>query len=117
MGLDYIRNTRGKPWRKQWAQGLDLMKQPSLFDLVFGSRLCSVSATIEVKEDLPSQGDALLLQLIGSVAVIFDGQRRVARVEQLPQDILKVLHETDDIAVVTVEHVGIFGDVMEISLK
>jgi hypothetical protein len=116
MGLDYIRNTRGKPWRKQWAQGLNLMNEPTLFDIAFNTRRRTVSAFVEV-ETPPATGAELLLELIGSDALVFDGQLRVARVENLPDDVLVLLHRTDNIALATVEHVSLFGDMMELSLK
>jgi hypothetical protein len=115
MGLDYIRNTRGKPWRKQWSQGLNLMNEPSLFDIAFSTRRL-VSASVEV-ENPPQKGAELLLELIGSEALVFEGQRRVARVEHLPEDVLLLLQRTDNVAVATVEHVSVFADMMELSLR
>lgn len=115
MGLDYIRGTRGKPWRKQWAQGLNLMNEPTLFDIAFKSER-TVLARIEVAKP-PGTGAELLLELIGGEALVFDGQRRVAKVENPPADVLALLDRTDNIALATVVRVSIFGDEMELSLK
>jgi hypothetical protein len=30
MGLDYIREQTGKPWRKRWNGGLDRLKSPKV---------------------------------------------------------------------------------------
>lgn len=115
MGLDYIRNSRGKPWRKQWAQGLNLMNEPSLFDIAFKPER-TVMAHIEV-EGPPVTGAELLLELMAGEALVFEGQRRVAKVENPPEDVLALLGRTDNIALATVVRIGIFGDEMELSLK
>lgn len=115
MGLDYIRNTRGKPWRKQWAQGLNLMNEPTLFDIAFRPER-TVLAHIDV-ENPPVTGAELLLELMGGEALVFDGQRRVAKLDDPPEDVLAMLNRTDNIALATVVRIGIFGDEMELSLK
>ena len=115
MGLDYIRNSRGKPWRKQWAHGLNLMNEPTLFDIAFKPER-TVLAHIEV-EGPPSTGAKLLLELVAGELLVFEGQRRVAKVENPPEDVLALLGCTDNIALATVVRISIFGDEMELSLK
>jgi len=115
MGLDYIRSTQDKRWRKQWAQGLNLMNQPTLFDIAFKPER-TVLAHIEVERP-PQIGAQLMLELIGGEALVYEGQRRVAKVENLPEDVLILLDRTDNSALATVVRVSIFGDEMDLSLK
>ena len=63
MGLDFIHNTPGKPWRKGWAGGLDALKNPGLFDIDLKDerRLimmdCTLAASIKAGAEVVVQID------------------------------------------------------------
>ena len=116
MGLDYIRESRGKPYIKQWAKGLSNLNTVDLFDPVFNHRRAFVSAVLLSGVDV-RMGDTFCVDRQGEEALIFDGNRRVAKVVNPSIDLMAWLDAHDGNGLATVEHVSIFGDMVELSLR
>jgi hypothetical protein len=116
MGLDYIRSATGKPWRKRWAGGLDRLKRPTLFDLPIRNDAKTVTASL-TSGVCAQVGASFLLQLIDERLVLFDGLRIVGSVDDLPNDLKRVVADSCGVSSGIVERVGVFGDTVEVSLQ
>lgn len=116
MGVDYIREHSGKPWRKRWDKGLDRLKAPGLFDVRFSDRQRTVSADITGEATL-KLGDQLILQGDGASAIVCQGQYKIGELEGIPADISAALASCGGIALGTVERVGLFGNRVELSIR
>lgn len=116
MGVDYIREQSGKPWRKRWNKGLDRLKAPGLFDVQFADRQRTVSADI-IGDATLKLGDQLILQGNGTSAIVCQGQYKIGELEGIPADIGAALASCGGIALGTVERVGLFGNRVELSIR
>ena len=116
MGLDYIRSLSEKPWRKFWANGLDQLKVPTLFDLDFPEKCRSLTMTVEPGASL-STGDVLVVQNEGTGLAAYKGQHRVARLPHITPDVQLLMTRASGFAQGDVRRVDLFGTTAEVSLQ
>ena len=74
MGIDFIRNTSGKPYTKRWAKGLDRTKSPTLMDVSLSEEGRTLTAKLAAK-GAARQGATVLVQSKGADLVVLDGSR------------------------------------------
>ena len=115
MGLDFIRRTSGKPFRKAWKDGLNRLTSPTLFPVaVDSSRVVTASllpnGTLEPGQDV-------IIQVLDSMLTVCDGNRPVALVENPPTGVLSAVRDAAGIAVGTIERLGSFGDTVEVRIR
>jgi hypothetical protein len=115
VGLDYIRDSKGKQFIKQWAKGLSDAKLADLFDPTFTQRRRLVSAVL-VKGAKVTVGQHLTVDLSEEVKVS-DGICHVATVQSPPADVVAWLREHDNNGLATIERISLFGDMLELSLQ
>lgn len=115
MGVDFIREESGKPWRKRWNKGLDRLKAPGLFDVQFTDRQRTVTADISSDATLKI-GDQVILQSDGASAIVCRGQYKVGEVAGIPVDIGAAIKGCGGIALGTVERVSLFGNNAEVRI-
>ena len=116
MGVDFIREQSGKPWRKRWDRGLDRLKMPGLFDVEFSRHQRTVNADIECGSALEI-GDQLIVQCDAGSAIICKGQRRIGEIPSIPTDMLHAISKSGGVALGVVERVGLFGNNAELSIQ
>lgn len=116
MGLDYIRSATGKPWRKRWAGGLDRLKRPSLLDLKISDSAQVVTAQL-ASGCQAKVGDIFVVQTNGTGFVVTDGLRAIGSVVSPSTEANAAVNAACGYAEAIVQHVGLFGDTMELSLK
>ncbi|MGO8455450.1 hypothetical protein ACC779_37105 [Rhizobium ruizarguesonis] len=116
MGVDFIREQSGKPWRKRWDKGLDRLKLPTLFDVQFSSQRRTVTADIDCGSPLKI-GDQVIVQCDGPTTVVCSGQQRVGGIRGLPADMRAAISNCGGVALGTVERVGLFGNNAELSIR
>ncbi|MDO7837105.1 hypothetical protein Q4610_18840 [Sphingobium sp. HBC34] len=116
MGVDFIREQSGKPWRKRWDKGLDRLKLPGLFDVQFASQQRTVTADIQCGTQLKI-GDQLIVQSNGQTAIICSGQQQIGTISSIPSDMRGAITDCGGIALGIVERVGLFGNNAEVSIR
>lgn len=116
MGVDFIREQSGKPWRKRWDKGLDRLKLPGLFDVQFSSQQRTITADLQCGTQL-KVGDQLIVQSNGPMAIICSGQQQVGTIPSIPADMRSAIANCGGIALGTVERVGLFGNNAEVSIR
>ena len=116
MGVDYIREQTGKPWRKRWDKGLDRLKSPGLFDVRFADCRRTITAEVDSAAAL-KVGDQVVLQAEGSAAIVCRGQDRIGAVAGIPADVGAALKDCGGIALGTVERVSLFGNNAELRIQ
>lgn len=116
MGLDYIRNQTGKPWRRRWDGGLDRMKTPTLFDLTISEGLRILTAEL-LPDSHVKVGDSYIVEPVGEDLIISRGWCPVGRITKPPAESLALIADYGGYAEGVIERVGLFGDSMEVSLK
>ena len=116
MGVDFIRDQSGKPWRKRWAKGLDRLKSPSLFDVQFTDQQCTVTADLEGKPAL-KVGDQVVVQCSGQTVIVCSGHRQIGAIPGLSADVRAAIDVSGGAALGTVERVGLFGNNAELSIR
>lgn len=116
MGVDFIREQSGKSWRRRWNGGLDRMKMPGLFDVQFNDGQRNVTAEIDPGADL-CIGDQVVVQSDCGKMVICKQHRTVGSIPQLPPDQGKAIVDCGGVALGTIEHISMFGNSAEVSLR
>jgi hypothetical protein len=116
MGVDFIRNESGKPWRKRWYKGRDLLKIPSLFDVEFSEQQRLINVDLDCDVDL-RVGDQVIVQLNGSATIVSHAQLCVGRVAACPDEIRATIAECGGVALGTVERISLFGNNAELSIR
>lgn len=116
MGVDFIREESGKPWRKRWDKGLDRLKLPGLFDVQFSSQQRTVTADIDCGPPL-KVGDQVIVQCNGPLTIVCSGHQRVGGIRELPADMHVAIAKCGGVALGTVERVGLFGNNAELSIR
>lgn len=116
MGVDFIREQSGKPWRKRWDKGLDRLKLPGLFDVRFSNQQRTVTADINSGASL-KVGDQLVVQCDGASAIVCSGHQRVGEISGIPADMRAAISNCGGVALGTVERVGLFGNNAELSIR
>lgn len=116
MGVDFIREQSGKPWRKRWDKGLDRLKLPGLFDVQFSSQRRTVTVDINSGSTL-KVGDQVIVQCEGATTVVCSGHQRVGGIPELPFDMRTAISNCGGVALGTVERVGLFGNNAELSIR
>ncbi|SDQ82278.1 hypothetical protein [Pseudoxanthomonas sp. CF125] len=116
MGLDYIRNQTGKPWKRRWDGGLDRMKTPTLLDLTISEGLRMVSAEL-LPDSGVKVGDSYIVEPDGEYLIISRGRCPVGRITKPPAEALAAIAGCGGYAEGVIERVGLFGDNAEVSLR
>lgn len=116
MGLDYIRNQTGKPWKRRWDGGLDRMKTPTLLDLTISEGLRMVTAEL-LPDSRVKVGDSYIVEPDGEDLIISRGRCPVGRITKPPAESLIAIADCGGYAEGVIERVGLFGDSAEVSLK
>jgi len=116
MGVDFIREQAGKPWRKRWDKGLDRLKAPGLFDVQFASECRTVTADLDCGSSL-SIGDQVVIQCSGNSVVVCSGHQRVGGISNVPADMHATIASCGGVALGTVERMGLFGNNAELSIR
>lgn len=116
MGVDFIREQSGKPWRKRWDKGLDRLKLPGLFDVQFSNQQRTVIADIDCGF-LLKVGDQVVVQSDGSSTTVCSGHQRVGGIFELPADMRIAIAKCGGVALGTVERVSLFGNNAELSIR
>jgi hypothetical protein len=116
MGVDFIREQSGKPWRKRWDKGLDRFKSPSLFDVQFTEQQCTVTADLDGKPAL-KVGDQLVVQCSGQAVIVCNGHRQIGAISGLTPHVRAAIDGCGGVALGTVERVGLFGNNAELSIR
>jgi len=116
MGADFIREQSGKPWCKRWNKGVDRLKQPSLFDVRFGTQQRTITADIDPGMTVRA-GDQLVVQCGSGNAVVCRGQSRIGAVNGLPSDMRTTIADGGGVALGLVERVSLFGNSAELRLQ
>lgn len=116
MGVDFIREQSGKPWRKRWDKGLDRLKLPSLFDVQFSNQQRTVTADIDRGFPL-KVGDQVIVQCNGLSTIVCSGHEDVGRISELPGDMRAAITNCGGVALGIVERVGLFGNNAELSIR
>ncbi len=116
MGVDFIREQSGKPWRKRWDKGLDRLKSPGLFDVQFTYQQRTVTADLDSKSTL-KVGDQVVVQCDGQAVIVCSGHRQVGAIQGLTADVRAAINGCGGVALGTVERVGLFGNNAELSIQ
>ncbi|WP_288938474.1 hypothetical protein [uncultured Sphingomonas sp.] len=116
MGVDFIREQSGKPWRKRWDKGLDRLKLPGLFDVRFSNQQRTVTADI-IDGTSIKVGDQLVVQCNEASAIVCSGHQRVGDISGIPADMRAAISNCGGVALGTVERVGLFGTNAELSIR
>lgn len=116
MGVDFIRDQSGQPWRKRWDKGLDRLKMPGLFDVQFSDQQRTVTADLDCVSPL-KVGDQLVVQREGPAVIVCSGHNRVGEIPSIPADMLKAIADSGGVALGVVERVGLFGKNAEVSIR
>lgn len=116
MGVDFIREQSGKPWRKGWDKGLDRLKLPSLFDVQFSDQQRTVTADIDCGFPLKI-GDEVIVQFDGPSTIVCSGYQRIGGIPGLPADVHAAIDNCGGIARGIVERVSLFGNNAELSIR
>lgn len=116
MGADFIREQSGQPWRKRWNNSVDRLKQPSLFDVQFGSQQRLITADIDPGMSVRA-GEELVVQCGSGNAMLSRGQNRIGAVNGLPSDMRATITDCGGVALGIVERVSLFGNSVELSLQ
>lgn len=116
MGVDFIREQAGKPWRKRWDKGLDRLKLQSLFDVQFAGQQRTVTADIN-GGSLLKVGDQVVVEYLGSSAIVCNGHQQVGEIRDIPADMRAAICNCGGIALGTVERVSLFGNNAELSIR
>jgi hypothetical protein len=116
MGVDFIREQSGKPWRKRWDKGLDRLKLPGLFDVQFSSQQRTVTADIDCGSSFKI-GDQVIIQCDSHSTIVCSGYQRIGEIAALPADMRAAITNCGGVALGTVERVGLFGNNAELSIR
>jgi hypothetical protein len=116
MGVDFIREQSGEPWRKRWDKGLDRLKTPGLFDIKFSSEKRTVTADLDCSAHA-KVGDQFVVQLCASSVFVCRGQQRIGGILSMPAEMQSDLAACGGVALGTVERVGLFGQNVELSIR
>ncbi|RSY85968.1 hypothetical protein DAH66_09755 [Sphingomonas koreensis] len=116
MGVDFIREQSGKPWRKRWNKSLDRLKLPGLFDVEFASQQRTVNADIDGGSSLQI-GDQLVVQCNDRSAIICRGHHRVGEIPSIPADMIHAISSCGGVALGVVERISMFGNNAELSIR
>lgn len=116
MGVDFIREQSGKPWRKRWDKGLDRLKLPGLFDVQFATQQRTVTADINGGSPL-KVGDQVVVECRGSSTIVCNGYQLVGEIRGIPADMRAAISNCGGVALGTVERVGLFGNNAELSIR
>ena len=116
MGVDFIREEAGKPWRKRWDKGLNRLKTPGLFDLHFSDQHRVLSVDLEPGCNL-KPGDQVVVECSGQSAIVCSGQHRIGSVGTVPADVRAAMTHCGSVALGTIERIGIFGTNAELSIR
>ena len=116
MGVDFIREQSGKPWRKRWDKGLDRLKLPGLFDVQFSNQRRTVTVDINGGSTV-TVGDQVIVQCDGPTTIVCSGHRRIGGIPGLPSDMRAAINSCVGVALGTVERVSLFGNNAELSIR
>lgn len=116
MGVDFIREQSGKPWRKRWDKGLDRLKMPGLFDVQFSTQHRTVTAEISSGSSMKA-GDHVVIQCDGSLTIVCSGYQQIGRISSIPADMLTAISDLGGVALGIVERVSLFGNNAELSIQ
>jgi hypothetical protein len=116
MGVDFIREQSGQPWRKRWDKGVDRLTQPSLLDVQFSSQQRTITADIEPGFKVQA-GEQLVVQCHAGNATICRGQSRIGAIKGLPSDMQLAIANCGGVALGTVERVSLFSNRAELTVR
>ena len=116
MGVDFIREQSGKPWRKRWNQNLDGLKLLGLFDVRFSNQQRVVTADLDSGSSL-KVGDQVVVQCNGQAVIVCSGHRRIGAIQGVAADVRAAIEVCGGVALGTVERVGLFGNNAELSIR
>jgi hypothetical protein len=116
MGVDFIREQSGKPWRKRWDKGLDRLTSPGLFDVQFTNQQRIVTADLSGGSTL-KVGDQVVVQCNGKAVIVCSGHRQVGAIQGISADVRAAIDGCGGVALGTVERVGLFGNNAELSIR
>ena len=116
MGLDFIRDKSGKPWRKKWAGGVERLKIPGLFDLPIDDAVRTVMVVFKdgARAEL---GEELVAHVRGRQLDVCRGVTIVGTALNPPEDILNMIVAAGGVAEAPVVRLDIFGTAAEVQLK
>ena len=116
MGVDFIREQSGRPWRKRWDKGLDRLKSPGLFDVQFTNQQRTVTADLDGGSAL-KVGDQVVVQCNGSAVIVCSGHRQVGAISGIAADVRAAVDGCGGVALGIVERVSLFGNNAELSIR
>jgi hypothetical protein len=116
MGLDYIREQTGKPWRKRWNGGLDRLKAPTLLDLTMKEATRTVTAELKAGARVKA-GDKLIIQSAPDGLTVSDGLRAIGWIANPSTEMSAAIREGGGYAEGVLQRVGLFGDTAELTVK
>lgn len=116
MGVDFIREQSGKPWRKRWDKGLDGLKSPGLFDVQFTNQHRMITADLESGSTL-KVGDQVVVQCNAQSVIVCSGHRQVGAISGIAADVRAAIDGCGGVALGMVERVGLFGNNVELSIR
>lgn len=117
MGVDFIRQQAGKPYNKRWSNGVDRLKQPTLFEVEFSPECRFVTATLET-DCAPVPGAEIVVQSEPAGACgVFSGHSRIATIAKAPGPVLDMLAQSHGIALATIDRIGSFGTTAELRFR
>jgi len=116
MGVDYIRAQTGKPWKKRWDGGLNLLKQPSLLDLNMSEAARTVTADLEPGAKV-AIGDTVIVQQCAGRLTISDGLYAIGVISNPSAELSAGVAKGGGYAEATLQRIGLFGDTAEVSIR
>jgi len=115
MGLDFIRRATGTPFRKSWKDGVDRLKQPTLFPVSVDSSRVITAQLLPERKGTP--GRDVIIQIDGPALFVCEGNLPLATIPNPPTGVLSAIAGAAGIALGTIERVGTFGDVVEVRIR
>lgn len=116
MGLDFIRDKAGRPWRKKFAGGAERIKRPGLFDLPFEATRRTVTVVFKNGAQV-SPGEKLIAHANGEQLDVCRGAAIIGVVQSPPQDVMNEICVAGGDATARVVDVSPFGTAAEVELK
>lgn len=116
MGLDFIRDKAGRPWRKKFAGGVERIKLPGLFDLPFEKMRRTVTV-IFTSVGRAGTGEKLIAHANGAQLDVCRGATVIGMVQNPPEDVMNAIRSAGGDATASVVDVSPFGTAAEVELQ